>query len=41
VPDFLTLVEGGVPEGRVVRLPESGDISIPVEVQLIIELCSQ
>jgi small subunit ribosomal protein S4 len=27
VPDFLTLVEGGIPEGRVVRLPEAEDIS--------------
>jgi small subunit ribosomal protein S4 len=41
VPDFLTLVEGGIPEGRVVRLPGPEDISIPVETQLIIELCSQ
>ena len=41
VPDFLTLVEGGIPEGRVVRLPDAEDISIPVETQLIVELCSQ
>ena len=41
VPDFLTLAEGGIPEGRVVRMPEADDISIPVETQLIIELCSQ
>ena len=41
VPDFLTLIEGGIPEGRVVRLPEAEDISIPVQTQLIIELCSQ
>lgn len=41
VPDFLSLAEGGVPEGRVVRLPEADDISIPVQTQLIIELCSQ
>lgn len=41
VPDFLTLIEGGIPEGRVVRLPEAEDISIPVETQLIVELCSQ
>ncbi len=41
VPDFLTLVEDGIPEGRVVRLPGTEDISIPVETQLIVELCSQ
>jgi hypothetical protein len=41
VPDFLTLIEGGIPEGRVARLPEADDISIPVQTQLIIELCSQ
>jgi small subunit ribosomal protein S4 len=41
VPDFLTLIEGGIPEGRVVRLPAADDISIPVQIQLIIELCSQ
>ena len=41
VPDFLTLVEGGIPEGRVVRLPGTEDISVPVETQLIVELCSQ
>jgi hypothetical protein len=41
LPDFLSLIEGGIPEGRVVRLPEADDISIPVQTQLIIELCSQ
>ena len=41
VPDFLSLSEGAVPEARVVRLPEKDDISIPVQTQLIIELCSQ
>ncbi len=41
VPDFLTLTEGGIPEGRIVRLPEAEDISIPVQTQLIIELCSK
>ncbi len=40
-PDFLTVVEGGIPEGRVVRLPGPEDISIPVETQLIVELCSK
>ena len=41
VPDFLSLAEGGIPEGRVNRNPEADDISIPVQTQLIIELCSQ
>lgn len=41
VPDFLTLVEGPIPEGRVSRLPETFDVSIPVQTQLIIELCSK
>ena len=35
------LIEGGIPEGRVVRLPGPEDISIPVETQLIVELCSK
>jgi small subunit ribosomal protein S4 len=41
VPDFLSLAEGDIPEGRMSRLPESEDISIPVQTQLIIELCSK
>jgi small subunit ribosomal protein S4 len=41
IPDFLALVEGPIPEGRVNRLPETADISIPVQTQLIIELCSK
>jgi small subunit ribosomal protein S4 len=41
VPDFLTLSEGPIPEGHVARLPATDDISIPVQTQLIIELCSQ
>lgn len=41
VPDFLTLVDGPPPEGQVVRLPETGDVSIPVQTQLIVELCSK
>ncbi len=41
VPDFLTRVEGPQPEGHVARLPESEDVSIPVEAQLIVELCSK
>ncbi len=41
VPDFLTLVDGPQPTGHVVRLPEAADISIPVQTQLIVELCSK
>ncbi len=41
VPDFLTRSEGPMPEGRVLRMPESADVSIPVQPQLIVELCSK
>lgn len=41
VPEFLSLVAGEAPEGHVVRLPESIDVSIPVQTQLIVELCSK
>jgi small subunit ribosomal protein S4 len=41
VPEFLSLAEGPIPEGRVSRLPEDFDVSIPVQTQLIIELCSK
>ena len=41
VPEFLALDAGAIPEGRVMRLPEADDISIPIQTQLIIELCSQ
>lgn len=41
VPDFLSLVAGPPPEGHVVRLPEIEDVSIPVQAQLIVELCSK
>ncbi len=41
VPDFLTIQEGAIPEGVVARLPEATDVSIPVETQLIVELCSK
>ena len=40
-PDFLSFSDGPLPEGRVVRLPEMMDVSIPVQTQLIIELCSK
>jgi len=41
VPDFLSLVDGPQPEGHVVRVPEAEDVSIPVQTQLIVELCSK
>ncbi len=41
VPDFLSRVEGGIPEARVDRLPGADDVSIPVQANLIIELCSK
>jgi len=41
VPDFLSFVEGPIPEGRVTRLPSTEDVSIPVQANLIIELCSK
>jgi small subunit ribosomal protein S4 len=41
VPDFLSIAEGPIPEGTMSRLPETFDVSIPVQPQLIIELCSK
>ncbi len=41
IPDFLTRAEGAIPEGRVTRLPAADDVSIPVQANLIIELCSK
>ena len=41
VPDFLSRVEGAIPEARVDRLPAADDVSIPVQANLIIELCSK
>jgi small subunit ribosomal protein S4 len=41
VPDFLQLIEGPIPEGVLSRLPEPEDVSIPVQPQLIVELCSR
>ena len=41
LPEFLVLDEGSPPSGRVVRLPEAEDVSIPVQTQLIVELCSK
>ena len=40
-PDFLTVIPGEHPEGKVLRLPEMADVSLPVQPQLIIELMSR
>lgn len=41
VPDFLSIAESDVPEGIVGRLPAAEDVSIPIQTQLIVELCSR
>jgi len=41
VPDFLSVAESDIPEGVVGRLPLSEDVSIPIQTQLIVELCSR
>ena len=41
VPDFLSRTDGPIPEGRVARLPTPEDVSIPVQPNLIVELCSK
>ena len=41
LPDFLTREEAPIPQGEVVRLPDAADVSIPVQTQLIVELCSK
>jgi small subunit ribosomal protein S4 len=41
VPDFLSVAEGDIPEGIVGRLPATEDVSIPIQTQLIVELCSR
>ncbi|HID75685.1 MAG TPA: 30S ribosomal protein S4, partial [Planctomycetaceae bacterium] len=41
VPEFLSRTDGPEPEGHVLRLPEMEDVSIPVQPQLIVELCSK
>jgi small subunit ribosomal protein S4 len=41
LPDFLQLIEGPIPEAVMSRLPEPEDVSIPVQPQLIVELCSR
>jgi small subunit ribosomal protein S4 len=41
IPDFLSPVEGPVPEALVTRLPDAEDASLPVQTQLIVELVSR
>lgn len=41
VPDFLSRSDAQIPEGIVGRLPAPDDVSIPVQTQLIVELCSR
>lgn len=41
VPDFLQVTSQDPPEGRVVRLPERADVSIPVDVDKIVELLAR
>ena len=41
VPDFLSRSDGAIPEGVVSRLPSAEEVSIPVQTQLIVELCSR
>jgi small subunit ribosomal protein S4 len=41
IPDFLSRSESQIPEGIVSRLPAVDDVSIPVQTQLIVELCSR
>jgi small subunit ribosomal protein S4 len=40
-PDFLSVTNTEIPEGIVGRLPGADDVSIPVQTQLIVELCSR
>ena len=41
VPDFLSRIDGAIPEARIDRLPGADDVSLPVQTNLIIELCSK
>jgi small subunit ribosomal protein S4 len=41
VPDYLSVAETDIPEGVMGRLPEAEDVSVPVQTQLIVELCSR
>lgn len=42
LPDFLSrAADAQLPEGQVLRIPEAADVSIPIQTQLIVELCSK
>ncbi len=41
LPDYLSLNAGEVPSGVVMRYPLFDDVSLPVNPQLIVELCSK
>ena len=41
VPDYVSRIDGEIPEAIVTRLPEAYDISLPVQTQLIVELLSR
>ena len=41
VPEFLSRIEGPIPEGRISRVPTADDVSIRVQSNLIVELCSK
>ena len=41
VPEFLVRTEGDVPQGIMLRKPVTEDVSISVQPQLIVELCSK
>lgn len=41
LPDYLARNDAQIPEGIVSRLPTADEVSIPVQTQLIVELCSR
>ena len=41
VPDYVSRIDGEIPEAIITRLPETYDISLPVQTQLIVELLSR
>ena len=41
VPEFLVRTEGDIPQGVMLRKPVTEDVSIIVQPQLIVELCSK
>jgi small subunit ribosomal protein S4 len=40
-PEFLEVSSSDPPEGRVVRLPGGSDVSVPIQVQLVVEMLSK